>query len=207
MAYTPTTAFGAELLERLRPWATDDLAIYADAFGAMADEVYTLVTDQGVDGDPDYVPGYGILFDVDLCPAKWLGYLAQLVGVTIPAGTAEADARALIRAHAGMNRGTAESIRLAVQATLTAPQTVTIDERVDGDAYAILIHTYTAQTPDPGATLAAALSQKPGGLILTHRIDPDWDYGQAEALFATYGLAEAQYATYGAAESVIPPGP
>lgn len=117
--YTPTTVFGRVAADRLQPWLTDDLARYCDVFGAMFDETWTLVMDQSVDGQSDYVPGYGVLFDVDLCPARWLPVLGQIVGVPVPAGISEADARQLIKDESAIHRGTAKAIRRAVAATMT----------------------------------------------------------------------------------------
>jgi hypothetical protein len=234
MAYTITTTFGQALFDRLKPWQNDDLAIYCDAFGAMHEEVYTLVHDQGVDGDPDYVPGYGVLFDIDTCPYKWLGYLAQFAGVAIPPGTSDTDARAMILAHQSWSRGTAEGITRAASLALTGrnltvtttagspiltsvssttgiqpgtlltgagipatavvasiaagtitlttdatasatgvpavAKTVRLIERVGGDAYAATLITSPAETTDPAAVLAAALANKPAGILLTHLI-------------------------------------
>lgn len=112
--------FGARLFAMLEPWQTDDLARYCDAIGAMFDPVYQLVSDQGFDGDTDYVPGYGVLFDIDACPASCLPYLGQFVGVSIPAGADEATARALVRAESGLSRGTLASIQSAVERSISA---------------------------------------------------------------------------------------
>jgi hypothetical protein len=121
MAYTPVSALGAQLIDALAPWMTDHLAIYVDSIGSMFDPVFTLVSDQGNDGDPDYVPGWGKLFDPGLCPAENLPYLAQFVGVQIPTGTDETTARALIRAESGMNRGTLASIQSAIERNISTP--------------------------------------------------------------------------------------
>jgi len=78
-----------------------------------------LVAEHGSDGDPGYVPGWGALFDVNLCPTVDLPYLGQLVGVQIPAGSSDATARALIRAESGMQRGTIQSIQAAVERSIS----------------------------------------------------------------------------------------
>jgi hypothetical protein len=119
--YIPVSTVGAVLVEALGPWMTDHFAMYLDAVGVMYDPVATLVQDQGDDGDPGFVPAWGSLFDVNLCPAADLPYLGQFVGVQVPVGAGEATARALVRAESGKNRGTLGSIRSAIERNISAP--------------------------------------------------------------------------------------
>jgi len=121
MAYTPVTVIGARLVDMLAPWANDDFAMYLDAIGSMFDPIATLVQDHGQPSDLDYIPGWGSVFDIDLCPASDLPYLGQYVGVQIPVGTSAADARALVRGESGMNRGTLASIQSAIVRNITTP--------------------------------------------------------------------------------------
>jgi hypothetical protein len=58
-------------------------------------------------------------------------------------------------------------MQAAVAATLTGSQSVSVLERVGGDPYALTVVVRTSETPDSAATLAAAMTQKPIGLILT----------------------------------------
>lgn len=126
MSFTITSPVGQQLFDMLAPWANDDMALYLDGIGRMFDPIALLVQEQGTEGDPDYIPAWGRLFDPDLCPAGDLPYLAQFVGVTIPVGTPEATARSLVKAEAGMNRGTPASIMAAIErniSTVWAPST------------------------------------------------------------------------------------
>jgi Phage tail protein (Tail_P2_I) len=118
-----SSPFGLRLFDLLEPWQTADLAAYCQAIGVMFDPVDGLVSDHGNDGDPGYVPGWGQLFDVDTCPFEDLPYLAQYVGVQIPKGSAEAQARALVRAESGMNRGTLASVQSAIERSISTPWT------------------------------------------------------------------------------------
>lgn len=80
-------------------------------------------------------------------------------------------ARDAIRRQGGKNRGTPDAMRSAIEDTLlgTTPY-VNILERVGGNAYALTVVTRPSETPDPDATYAAALAQKPLGMALTHTL-------------------------------------
>ena len=159
MAYTITSPVGqiwAGLLEPFR--LTDHLKMWLNAAGGMFDPVYSIVAEQGSDGDPGYVPGYGALFDVTQCPTVDLPYLAQFVGVTLPIGASDPFSRSLISAEAGMARGTLASIRSAVQrsiSTMWQPNTAYLAGvmvRYDagaGDVYYLVTTSFTS-----GATFA-----------------------------------------------------
>lgn len=121
--YTFRSVFGPLLFAQFAPFhQTLALAYWCDAVGVgIVDPVYTLVADVSVDGEPDYVPGYGRLLDPSTCPLADLPYLAQFVGVTIPDGTDETAARSLVKAEAGKNRGTIASIRAAIERSISTP--------------------------------------------------------------------------------------
>lgn len=156
-----------QLLEELEPILTTDFEQYLAAIVAMFAEVeqYTLDTD---DGD-----GWSILLDVDRCPAKALPFLGQMIGVDVPVGMAEADARALIRDRPQWRRGTPSRMIEVAQATLTGSKFVDLIERSAAacpadPAYGVTVVTRTSETTDPAVTLAALLAAKPAGLVLLH---------------------------------------
>src|SRR5579884_1008331 len=107
------------LLEQMQPWSSPDHDTYLTALGAMFEQITQLSMDYGNDGDPDYVPGWGALLDVDLCPTEFLPYLAQFNGTVVPSGADDATARAIIRAEAGMQRGTPAAMKAAALRNLT----------------------------------------------------------------------------------------
>lgn len=193
----PIILEGAELFadvyrERLTPWMTSDLSIFAGAIGEQFEEIYELISDRGTDGDPNYASGWSVLFDVDLCPAKYLPFLGQFVGVPDLVGVAEVTARALIGSQPSMHRGTPRSIINAAAATLTGTQTVQLVERYGGDPYAIRVVTYTAETPDQAATLAAILRMKPAGIVLTYDVLTGWTIGEMEAAYSALTIADLE---------------
>lgn len=121
MAYTITSPFGERLFARLEPWQSDDLARFCDALGVMFDPVLELAEEVGTDGEPGYIPPYGRPFDPDECPYDALGFLGNFIGVPIPVGASEAEARALVKAESGLNRGTRSSIESAIQRSISRP--------------------------------------------------------------------------------------
>lgn len=159
MSYTPTTIFGARLIAKLAPWATDDLARYADAIGVMFEQVLELAEETGTDGQAGYVPSWGKLLDPTLCPAKLLPYLGQFVGVTIPVGSSPAEARALVKAESGLARGTPASLKSAIERSISrswAPLTTfTEGQLVQHEASPGELLTYRVVTTfTSGATFA-----------------------------------------------------
>jgi hypothetical protein len=121
--YQAQSQMGAVFIAAMEPWITLPLAWYLDALGSMFDPIYTLVYDEGFDGDPDYVPGYGTIFNPLTCPAVDLPYLGQFVGVSVPNGADPTTALSLVTAEAGQNRGTLASIQAAIQRTISTPWT------------------------------------------------------------------------------------
>lgn len=130
------TTFAEGLIARMEPWNTGpvvdgstDLERYLRALAAPFEPILELAEEEGSDGEDGYVPAWGKLLDVELCPAKALGWLATLVGVTLPVGASETEARALIKAHAGFSRGTRASIESAIERNLAPGTTFQVVER------------------------------------------------------------------------------
>lgn len=139
-------------------------------------------------------PGWWSLLDVDEAPADALLWLAQLVGAVCPDGLSEADERMCIRDANGRKRGTPGAMRTAVQATLTGSRQVLITERFGG-AYRLKVQTYASETPDQAATLAAIISQKPAGLVLTYEVLQGATWDQALGTWDAQTLTWDQYTT------------
>lgn len=141
-------SFADDLVDALSPWLTSDLETYLRSIAAMWNQVESLAGDLSESEEP-----YPTLFDPDAMPAIALGYLAQYVGERLPLGIGEAEAREWIKDNPNGRRGTAESIFLAAQRTLTDTRLVSLHERtkIDGstDVDHITVHTVVSQTPDP----------------------------------------------------------
>jgi hypothetical protein len=161
-----------DLRYSLAPITTPAFDEYLQAIAAMFGQVESYSLDT-VDGDGNELPGYGIVFDVDLCPVEALPYLAQFVGETLPTTASEADARARILGQPTRRRGTPAGITAACRDTLTGTRAVFFEERSaeacpTDPAYGLMIRTNASETPDPAATEAAFRSNLPGGIILLY---------------------------------------
>ncbi len=192
----PTVSEAAEeVYVALGPLTTDDekydwaLLQFCEANAGRLQDIDDLVR------DTDAGPGWSTIMDADLAPLNALAWLGQFVGVRIPAGLTEQQQRDRVKGTDGFNRGKISALITAAQLHLTGAKTVQIRER-DGSAYRLTVITYTAQTPDAAAVLAAIKEQKPGGIILTHNILPGQDYTLVRTNNATYTIARTNNATY-----------
>lgn len=121
----------------------------------------------------DETPGFAVLFDPDACPAAWLPWVAQFVGVAMLPNMTEAQMRVRLKETGGWQRGTPDAIMGAARQYLVGPDgtgssaTVFLNERA-GSAYRFAVATLISETPDPDAVLRALLEQKPAGLVLDY---------------------------------------
>jgi hypothetical protein len=193
------TAIAERLRERTQPLApNDDEYGYAHAYlcGAMG---AAFVEVAEVFDPEDDLPPIAPLLDPDLCPTWALPWLAQLVGVAIPAGVTPEDARTLIRDVSGFQRGTPAALRAAAGLFLTGNKSVQFRER-DGSsadpAYTLEVVTLTGETPDPAKVLAALMAQKPGGIVLNYRTVEGQDWQALAESGKTWRSARTTYATW-----------
>ena len=194
-----------DLLYSLAPIMTPDLQTLCEAISAMWAEVEQYSLDR-LDEDGNELTGYGVVFDVDLCPVEALPYLAQFVGEILPTTATEAEARRQIRTRPNGKRGTPAGIIAAARATLSNPDTdsVVLRERdaaacPTDPAYGLTIVTFTSQTPNPAATEAAIRANLPAGIILVYTTLPGWDITSFEA--AGYANITAFEAAFGSSTS------
>jgi hypothetical protein len=164
----PRQTWGERLYEGMTPIAYAD-AEHGDALrhflGALGVAHQPL---EEVIADTENGPGWAIVFDVDTCPAWGLPWLAQLVGVQLPVGITEAEARDRIRVPVGFARGMVAATVAAAQRKLTGTRKVTVIERVEGNAYQYTVVTRSSETPDPAGTERDIRAEKPVGLLLTY---------------------------------------
>jgi hypothetical protein len=112
--------------------------------------------------------GWTILLDPDECPAQFLPYLAQYVGVVVVPEQTEQQLRDEIREPTGWKRGQPEAVRIATRRGLTGENPlVIIHERTPapGETY---IRTLLSQTPNPTATAATIRAALPAGERLSY---------------------------------------
>jgi hypothetical protein len=185
MAAPQYTKLGARLSARTAPLAPHD-EDYDYAHGHLAEGMmrpYQQVAEL-VDPDDPYAP-WVPLFYVDICPDWALPWLAQIVGVRLPASLSADDARTVIKELAQLQRGGPEAIKVVVGLFLTGSKTVFFRERDAGDAYRLEVVTLENETPDPAAVQQAILLQKPAGIVLNYNLTTSWDH---EALAGYYYL-------------------
>jgi hypothetical protein len=200
MSTPELTPWGARLQERTLPLAPDD-AEHGDVHAHLVGALATALERVGQIYDPEDGPPGSPLVDVDRCPDWALPWLAQLVGVTIPAGVTDPElVRAAIRDVAGWHRGTPAALRGAASAYLTGTKTVYFRERdpTGGDPpYCLEVVTRAGETPDPAAVEAALRRQKPAGILLTYRTVDGWDYQELTTSGPDpYSALDDAYSTY-----------
>jgi hypothetical protein len=195
-------SFADRLYGMLAPVAQADptvgwsLLIYLNALGQM----FQLLED--IERDSQDGPGWSALLDLNRCPDYALPWLGQFVGARIPGGLTDQQDRAWISSTDGFKRGSVDAMIGACRATLTGTQTVLFRERTGGPttspeyAYYLSVFTYTAETPNPSATQAALLAQKPAGLVLLYSAISGSTYALVKTSYATYAAVKAAYATY-----------
>lgn len=160
--------------------------LWCDALGVPFERTWELIVERG----------WSSLFDVDRSPAWALPWLAQLVGANLIRGLDEDGMRLAIRSINVAKRGTPEAFRAAARQLLTGSRSIKVDERFEGDPYAVRVRTFAAETPDPAAVEAAIRAEKPAFLVLTYAVfagasfqdvrDSDMTFQQVRDNFATF---------------------
>lgn len=168
--------------------SSGDLETFVTALLASLEPAHARVS------ETDDGPGWQSTLDPDATDAPL--WLSQFVGLRPEDSWSDAELREAIKTPAGWRRGTPDAMREAAQRTLTGTQTVSIYERDGGDAYALTVHTLTSETPDSAATLAALLTQKPIGVLLSYSAIPGQTYSDVDSDFASYTAMDAAYDTY-----------
>ena len=146
--------------------------------------------------DQDDRPGWSDTLDPDRAPAwalSWLG--GNFAGVTFPEGMSEADQRLRITSPPAFDRGTPNGMKAAIKTTLTGTDPYVFFQERQGSPYRVTAITRASETPDTAATLRAALSQKPAGLILTHIATNVRTILQVKTDYPTIGAVKASFAT------------
>lgn len=194
------TDFAQDVLDALAPM------LYAEATtgNALADYVtgvsqpFELVEEWASDTDTDI--GWSLLLDIDRAPVEALPWLAQIVGLKLNTALSVADQRQQIHNTPNWKRGSPGAMKAAPAPFLTGTKTVILRERYDGSGndapYDIEVITYTAETPNSAAVLAAVTKQKATGLILTYVTIAGQDYQTVKDNYVTYQALKDAYVTY-----------
>lgn len=201
------SSFAAALYAGMRPMAWDDanqqyaLASICGGFGEMFQIAEDLSRDQVVAGKT--LPGWSQALDINRAPDEALPWLGQFVGVDVNIGMAAVDQRQQIRDVSGWKRGTRAALFGAPAPYLTGTKTVLFRERFP-DAYSFEVITYTAETPNPAAVLAALLDQKPAGLVMTYNVFAGQDWQSVKNNYATWQDVKNHYITWDGVKADTP---
>lgn len=154
--------------------------------------------------DRDDFPGWGILFDPEQCPARYLPWLAMFAGVRLRVGMTEAQMRALIKDRPALARCTPQALVDQVKTALLEGSTKKVilrerykatDPGVDHAAWFEVI-TKTDETPDPDAVRRAILEQKEVGLLFTYIVQDGQDWQELIDTHGTWQDVIDDYATW-----------
>lgn len=195
----PYSSLGERLRERTEPLAPDD-ADWGYAHAKLCEGMMLPFAQLAELVDPpDPLVPWEPLFNVDICPYWALPWLAQLVGVRLPGGLSDADARNFIKELGAFKRGSPDAIRAAASFALNGDNpSVFLRERDDGDAYRLEIVTLASETPDINLVIRYILTQKPSGIFLAARTTTGWDYQQMRTHFVgkVYSQVDDEFSTY-----------
>ncbi len=151
--------------------------------------------------------GWAVLWDPDGCPAPWLVYPAQAVGVEITPEMTEGQIRDEIREPTGWKRGQPESIRLATRRTLRPV--------ADGELMVIIrartpevghhyVRTLLSQTPDPERTEYVVRRNVPAWEMLDYEAISGVTFADITAKFKIFGDLTAGFPTFKDLAEVLP---
>jgi len=148
--------------------------------------------------------GWAILFDPDECPARWLPYLAQYVGVEPTPEMGEEQLRLEIKQPSAWRRGQPAAIKLVAQRTLTGSKRVIIRPRTPapGNHY---IRTLLAETPDPERTRRILRENVPAWELLDYEAIAGVALVDLESAWPTsLEELEGEFTTLGEIEDLLP---
>lgn len=161
-------SFTQSLFDLLQPMFYDDwnqshaLATYLSGLGLN----FEIVEEYARDSDDGKI-GYSILVDATRVPDEAITWLGQFVGIQITQGLPPAQQREQLVGLGNWKRGTVAALQAAPLPFLTGSQTVIVKER-DTSPYHFEVITYASETLDSTKVLAALVTQKPGGLMMTY---------------------------------------
>lgn len=191
------TYLGARLAERAGPLQRPEVdAQYAYAFGNLCEAMMHMYEDVALLVDPEDESPWVPLFDVELCPEFALPWLAQVVGVRLPASVTGEAAREYIKALSFEQTGKPETIIRVIQAVLTGSKSVTLYERSDGDAYHLEIVTADSDTPDVQAVRDAIVACVPAAILVEYRQVLGWVYSAMTTEGGLYSALPPKFTSY-----------
>jgi hypothetical protein len=131
----------------------------------------------------------------------WLG---AATGTPVPGGLTVEQQRAYVRDRPAQRRGTVGALKATVAATLRGSKRVEVSER-NPDPDRVRVSVYSSEVTDLAVTTAAAMSQKPVGLLLAVDVLTGATYAHMTATHGpSYADFTARFATYADARDHVP---
>ena len=161
-------SFTQSLFDLLQPMFYADanngnaLATYLGSLGLN----FEIIEEWARDTDDGKI-GYSLLVDATRVPDEAITWLGQFVGIQITQGLPPDQQKQQLVGLGNWKRGTVAALQAAPRPFLTGSQTVIVKER-DTSPYHFEVMTLASETVDPTKVLAALMTQKPGGLIMTY---------------------------------------
>lgn len=167
---------------------------------------YVAAAAHGFEPAADVIAGSGDLVDAQRTPRAWLAWLGWMLGIDVTALPVDQARSVVAGAGQGQRRGSRNAIKAAVARTLSnqSPPPRVWANFSGVTPYDITVITNTAQTPDPVATLLAALSEKPAGMVVELQVVEATTWAEVEMQFDTWADVEAAFATWADLEEWIP---
>jgi hypothetical protein len=155
--------------------------------------------------DSDTQPAWQSIRDPDTAPDEFIPWLELHNGTVSPPSATMAERRDRIKNNPGFDDGKTGPLKAEVARTLTGVQAVEVLRRQDDVWSRMAVVTSTTETPDPDATLAAAMRAKPAAVLLELILSDVWLIGQMEASeWDTIGALETEFATIADLEAHTP---
>jgi len=187
---TATEPFAERFVERMEPWNTGPLyngetalEIFIRAASKPYLSILEVCEEEGEQGEVGWVPAWGKLLDPLTCPAKYLPYLGQFTGTSIPKEATEEEARNLILFGCNLFRGTSTHLSYVIKEALGAGVSYEVLERTNPktaleDAYAITVIVPVGKNSKKlESAIEAAI---PGGIIFRPILEVEGAWVDAE---------------------------
>ena len=160
-AHVLTEGFAARSKEKLEPWLTPSLEIFAEAAAAPYETILEVAQEEGTEGEPGWVPAWGTLLNPNTVPYKYIPWLAMFVGVQIKTKETEPEARATLKAESGLERGTRKSLELVLKKALGTLPFLILERETTPYRIVIVIPSGSI----PAATYTEINSTIPAGIL------------------------------------------
>lgn len=219
----PASTLFDDLWETLPDYvpAADDgtLAAYLNSAVAPVEPVVAALASGAGMVDPwtvpsDRLPWVAALAGVDLTGIPADQIRPFLAGSTIVSTSVSPFGAVFVDTYTGSSiygsvvmsrfRGCRMAIQQRVAFTLTGAKTVQVECPLEGDPLAMLVRTWTVETPDPAATAAAIRAEVPAWLALTIDVASGMDYDGLASEFDDYDAMTGAGGTYNDLSTLTP---